>query len=1100
MAENARITEDASIVENILDGVRYALLSHGDRQWRLGSLSPVWREDVAALGGNPAPAALGALSGRGVWLELDGPTQPLAVMCCGLGSAWPGMGRELYDNFPAARQAMDRVARISSWDILALMDEPDLEKISQTRWQIPYLFLLEYAQWSQFVSLGLKPALVCGHSLGELVALCLAGVYPLEAAWHLLNTRAEHMSELEARADRQGGMLAVVAGQETIDDILARWPDLRVSNRNTPRQFILGGPRDALLAARKSLRRNHVPAFLLNIELAFHNPAMRFLRDLSVRRLEALEMAPARVPMLSCVTGKLYPADKTGICRHIADLDENTVDWVGAVQVMRDQFGIHHFLEIGPSETLCGLVGEIDPGLTSLPCAGKGRETLAMREACARLFAMGHLSRTKLKRPPGDSRRALQPVATRSGSAHSLPADFNGVNPHDRDIALAILAEACDRQPDTLSANLDLRHDLALRSSRFPWLIREAERRLGRAIPLENLMGIVTVGDLIRFLAGSMPAKEGAEAPVANSAFFLGRLNPLARVAAIAGGNATSWSPGQIDPFLKRLVPTSGLVACLVFDPDIFPGILLGLAPLGLKLAVPGPLLPQCQPLIKAGCQVLALECGVRPDASEVLSALANIAGKTAGLEGIVLLEAPGKPDPAQTEIASHCGQFLQRASGQPWMLAMRRFARQWLPEMPDVETFLFPQAAMDTGIWQKRVAWLDPDLVGLEREPNEAADLLALEILYGREARVVWTRQAAKGSARASLFCAAATGFGQIFPDPAPSRPPRAGAFAGQCQYSFFARPDLARHGANAVFSPLAVATPPSPAPQAAWLPLSEILGAMLKAALLAAPWLDATGISDLRVSRFPALPSGITRECRVTARGDHWISQDGFMTRMCSTEISAREISANGRRAPSWRPVARAVCHLGARGVPPPPIWPCATSETPEGEFIPLETFYKTLAFDAPWRLLADFRRDAGAGNDPSRKFFYEASLAQAKNCVAGDGDWVYKDYLHMVEGIFQGALIALAHGDAPADAAGASLAASLAQWRCVTIGYIRFDAVFREGGEGVLLRLRQSWRDERLARFDAQACSGDGRILLTLHHLEFDKLETQVASGGE
>ncbi|WP_418503467.1 acyltransferase domain-containing protein, partial [Desulfovibrio sp.] len=159
------------------DGVRFADLPHGGAIWHAGSVVPAWRQELLALGARPDAAALEAMGQRGIWLHPQGDVPPLAVMCCGQGAVWPGMGRELYDHFPAARAAMDRIARAADWDVLALLDETDVEKIGLTRWQQPYLFLLEYAQWSHLASLGLRPSLICGHSLGELIALCLAGVY-----------------------------------------------------------------------------------------------------------------------------------------------------------------------------------------------------------------------------------------------------------------------------------------------------------------------------------------------------------------------------------------------------------------------------------------------------------------------------------------------------------------------------------------------------------------------------------------------------------------------------------------------------------------------------------------------------------------------------------------------------------------------------------------------------------------------------------------------------------------------------------------------------------------------------------------------------------
>lgn len=160
-----------------LDGVRYGILDSGGTSWRLGTVNPLWMQHMPTVS-RPEDDELAALEKDGIFLSRrDALTPHLAVMCCGQGMVWPGMGRELYDNFPAARDAMDRLAACANWDVLALMDEPDVETIGLTRWQQPYLFLLEFAQWSLYRSLGLKPSLICGHSLGELIALCFAGVY-----------------------------------------------------------------------------------------------------------------------------------------------------------------------------------------------------------------------------------------------------------------------------------------------------------------------------------------------------------------------------------------------------------------------------------------------------------------------------------------------------------------------------------------------------------------------------------------------------------------------------------------------------------------------------------------------------------------------------------------------------------------------------------------------------------------------------------------------------------------------------------------------------------------------------------------------------------
>lgn len=132
-------------------------------------------------------------------------------MCCGLGSVWPGMGRELYDHVPAARAMMDRIAAVAGWDVLASWTKRMWKK-SPHPLAVALSLYGRAAQWSVLESLGLNPALFCGHSLGELIALCLAGIYTPEVGWYILDTRAAHMAELEARPGADTGMMGRTRG------------------------------------------------------------------------------------------------------------------------------------------------------------------------------------------------------------------------------------------------------------------------------------------------------------------------------------------------------------------------------------------------------------------------------------------------------------------------------------------------------------------------------------------------------------------------------------------------------------------------------------------------------------------------------------------------------------------------------------------------------------------------------------------------------------------------------------------------------------------------------------------------------------------------
>ncbi|MDE7371449.1 MAG: acyltransferase domain-containing protein, partial [Desulfovibrio sp.] len=654
--------------------------------WRLASLSPLWREEVAGLGPTPDEAALAALATRGIWLGPDTAPPPLAVMCCGLGSFWPGMGRELYDNFPAAREGMDRVAALADWDILGLMDETDVEAISHTRRQIPYLFLLEYAQWCQFASLGLEPALFCGHSLGELIALSLAGIYGLSEAWYILETRAEHMAELEAKATRDTGMMAVHAEAAVIDETLAAWPDLYVSNRNTPRQFILSGPREALKEARAALRKRRVPSMVLNVSLAFHHPGMRILRDLSQRRLGALEMHAARVPMLSGITAGYYPDDQPSICRYITDLDENTVAWTDCVDAMWRRDGIRQFLELGPQDTLCGLVADCEPRALCFSAGRKGAEVAAMREACARLYALGHLRLSVIRTVSGERRPTEAPAEPGPEPATASPSPpapkaapvelFFGEDADRARQVLELLAEACGRPADELRPEHDLRYDLALRSSRFPLLLQEAERRLGVHAEFEALLQVSTVGDLVRVLLGR-GRKDAAAAPPegAPKPRRRGPFAPLLRLAPPAGDGAPllPLDPAGFGPGVE----TGGVYALCVQDGELLPALWSGLAAFGATLAVPQGLVAALAPLVKAGSRLLPLPDDALESPGALAAALDALLEAEGRLDGILFVppaatlgDEENAPDAALAlALGTWCGSHTR-----PWFACLRRF------------------------------------------------------------------------------------------------------------------------------------------------------------------------------------------------------------------------------------------------------------------------------------------------------------------------------------------------------------------------------------------------------------------------------------------
>ncbi len=484
--------------EYVGNGFYLTTLSHQDKIYRLGTTNPQFRKDLTSFPMEPSEEDLLALQEKGLWLQEDTQAPHIAITCGGVGSVWPGLGRALYDTFPAARAAMDELANIAQWDILALMDEQDMEKLSRSRWQLPYLFFIEYAQASYLQSLGFKPYMVSGHSLGELISLCIAEVFSLETAWQVFDRRAVYIDGLEQDASRNMGMMAVYGNAEKVQKLLEIFPELYICNHNTPTQYLVGGKKDMLNEAKRALRKEKCPAIVLPINMAFHHPHLNVLRQSALDGLMGLPINAPQIPVMSNVTADVYPSHKEGICEYIADLDENTVRWVDCVRNMWDKYHIRHFVELGSSDNICNLTKEIEPQALCIAVTQKNNEVASMREAVAKLYALGHIPLKTLMSIPQTYGKDFATAPQKK----SIKADSKNIclAQEIQDI-LPILAEATELEVHTLQPHMDLRHDLAIRSNRFPAILYAFEKKFGINVQFEDVMHVSTILDLANVVA-----------------------------------------------------------------------------------------------------------------------------------------------------------------------------------------------------------------------------------------------------------------------------------------------------------------------------------------------------------------------------------------------------------------------------------------------------------------------------------------------------------------------------------------------------------------------------------------------------------------------
>ena len=211
------------------------------------ALTVIERSASLAGDGMVSPKALRSWAQQGIFLSReDQPVLPLALVFPGQGYHYAGMGRELYESFPVIKEWMDRAAAAADFDLLHLLFHDQEENLQKTRWQQPALFALEYAMARYLMSLGIHPVAMAGHSLGELTALCLAGVYSLEDGFRIVNKRAICMDKAAAMDVDPGVMAAVDAPLDLLQEMLQGQEEVYISNINAPNQVVLSGKTEAV--------------------------------------------------------------------------------------------------------------------------------------------------------------------------------------------------------------------------------------------------------------------------------------------------------------------------------------------------------------------------------------------------------------------------------------------------------------------------------------------------------------------------------------------------------------------------------------------------------------------------------------------------------------------------------------------------------------------------------------------------------------------------------------------------------------------------------------------------------------------------------------
>jgi acyl transferase domain-containing protein/acyl carrier protein len=283
-------------------------------------------------------------------------TRKTAFLFSGQGAQYAGMGSSLYQRFPTFAEHVDQCDALftpllgeSVRDLLlGTHAEPDL--VNQTKFTQPVLFTLEYALAKQWMVLGVRPSVLIGHSVGEIVAATVAGLFTLEDAAKLVAARAELMQSVSA----PGGMAAVSAPVEQVRPMLTGFCDLAIAAINAPDQCVVSGGTESLDKVVAMLRERDIRVDKLSVSHAFHSPLMTEVFDRFRAALAEISFQEPAIPVVSNLTGKIAKRAELSTpdywVRHIGE----PVLFMDGIRALAKR-GKHTFIEVGPSTALTAL-------------------------------------------------------------------------------------------------------------------------------------------------------------------------------------------------------------------------------------------------------------------------------------------------------------------------------------------------------------------------------------------------------------------------------------------------------------------------------------------------------------------------------------------------------------------------------------------------------------------------------------------------------------------------------------------------------------------------------------------------------------------------
>ncbi len=321
------------------------------------------------------------------------PPEP-AFLFTGQGSQYVGMGKDLYQLYPIFKDVVDQCCDILRSDLsVPLLDvmgytnesgNPDL--LNSTAYTQPALFVIEYALARLWKSWNITPAIVLGHSVGEYVAACVAGIFSLEDGLHLIAKRASLMQKLP----ENGGMAAVFADELQVKEWIKEYGDeIAVAAVNGPENIVISGKNEIMTEVCSDFEARGIQVIPLKVSHAFHSPLMNQILSDFEQVAETITYHKPQIRIVSNVTGNIVLDEMSNHSYWVNHIIRPVQFSAGMSTLYREGFRL--FLEVGPKPILSGMGALCLPGakIKWLPSMTPNKPMHRLMQTLGELYVQG---------------------------------------------------------------------------------------------------------------------------------------------------------------------------------------------------------------------------------------------------------------------------------------------------------------------------------------------------------------------------------------------------------------------------------------------------------------------------------------------------------------------------------------------------------------------------------------------------------------------------------------------------------------------------------------------------------------------------------------